>query len=195
MKLKLLFLTFLLLLVSQLILGQTKNEVEQRFKRGELPKITQNIVDILPDNCKRIKFYKETDGDKKSFEIKFKYKKQYYSIEFSEDGQLEDIEVVIKFKDIKAYTKKQIGNYFKQSYTKHKFIKIQRQYIYNYEIDASQFVINVLSKNTKTTTNFEIIAEVKSKKQRHLEEFIFNNDGLFLNSRILNPESYEHVLY
>jgi hypothetical protein len=49
-------------------------------------------------NFKRVKFYKESDGDKISFEAKFKYKKQHFSVEFFASGVLEDIEILINKK-------------------------------------------------------------------------------------------------
>jgi hypothetical protein len=176
-------------------LGQTKNEKEVRVQLSEFPELTQNTVNALPKDCKRIKFYKETDSDKLSFEVKFKYHKQRYSIEFSETGQIEDIEIITKFKNIAVSTKSKIKDYLNQSYSKHKFIKIQRQYVYSSDGDTSLFLTNVLSEQPSLPHNFEIIAEVKSKKLRDIREFTFNNQGTFINSRILIPTSYEHVLY
>ena len=72
---------------------------------------------------------------------------------------------------------------------------MQEQYIYNVKLDAKTFVDNVLNNNSLKAPNFEIIAEVKTDKKRDIREFIFNTFGEFVNFRILNPTSYEHVLY
>lgn len=195
MKIKLALLAVLTLISLQALLSQSKNEKEERIKRSDFPEKIQNIIKSLPKECKRLKFYKETDGTKKSYEVKFKYKKQHYSLEFSENGMIEDIEVLTKLNDIKLPIKKQIKIYFKQSFDKHKLIKIQKQYVYSKEIKPSQFIIDVLNKKAKATINFEIIAEVKSKKTREIREFTFNNNGQFLRDRTLNLTSYEHDLY
>jgi len=195
MKIKLALLAVLTLISLQALLSQSKNEKEERIKRSDFPEKIQNIIKSLPKECKRLKFYKETDGTKKSYEVKFKYKKQHYSLEFSEKGMIEDIEVLTKLNDIKLLIKKQIKIYFKQSFDKHKLIKIQKQYVYSKEIKPSQFIIDVLNKKAKATINFEIIAEVKSKKTREIREFTFNNNGQFLRDRTLNLTSYEHDLY
>lgn len=195
MKIKLALLAVLTLISLQALLSQSKNEKEERIKRSDFPEKIQNIIKSLPKECKRLKFYKETDGTKKSYEVKFKYKKQHYSLEFSEKGMIEDIEVLTKLNDIKLPIKKQIKIYFKQSFDKHKLIKIQKQYVYSKEIKPSQFIIDVLNKKAKATINFEIIAEVKSKKTREIREFTFNNNGQFLRDRTLNLTSYEHDLY
>ncbi len=192
MKLK----TFIFLLCfCQFVFCQTKNEKEERIPLAEFPEAAKAVIKNLPDDCKRLKFYKETDGEKQSFEVKFKYKRKRYSLEFSIDGNIEDIEVLTKLKNIDETVKTKIENYFASSFTKHKFIKVQEQYIYNVKLDAKTFVDNVLNNNSLKAPNFEIIAEVKTDKKRDIREFIFNTFGEFVNFRILNPTSYEHVLY
>ena len=195
MKLKFIFVILLSSFISQSLYGQTKNEKEERIKISEFPEVTQAIIESLPKNCKRLKFYKETDGDKKSYEVKFKYLKQYYSIEFSNQGLLEDIEVITKFKNIEDSARQQIAAYYKQFFKKHKFIKIQKQYVYTSGSNANAFIDHTLKKRNITSANYEIIAEVRTDKKRSIKEFTFNHKGEFLSSRILNPTSYEHVLY
>lgn len=195
MKLKLICLLLLMFPYSQVITCQTKYEKEERIKISDLPKMTLSILETLPENCKRIKYYKETDNEKVSYEIKFKFKKQSYSIEFSENGFLEDIEIIIKFKNIENLIGTQIKKHLNQSYTKYKFTKIQEQYIYYPKNDTSEFIHNVMFKKQKIKPNYEIIAEVKNGKQHKIKEFLFDENGEFLNYRILDPTSYEHVLY
>ncbi|WP_299366086.1 hypothetical protein [Winogradskyella sp.] len=192
MQLKLLF---VLLCFGQLVLGQTKNEKEKRIKLSAFPITAQNIIETLPKHCKRINFYKETDGEKLSFEAKFKYKGKRYSLEFSDQGLIEDLEVLTKFKAVETSIKTRIKDYFKSSYTKHKVIKVQEQYVFDSQFEPSQFITQVLSQDSGIVPNFEIIAEVKANKQRHLREFTFNKDGALLSFKTINPTSYEHVLY
>jgi hypothetical protein len=192
MKLKL----FLILLCfGQLVLSQTKNEKEERVLLSDFPVAAQKIIKTLPKHCKRINFYKETDGEKLSFEAKFKYKGKRYSLEFSSQGNIEDIEVLTKFKTLEDSIKTKIKNYFKSSFTKHKLIKIQKQYVFDSQLEPSQFINKVLSQVDNMKPSFEIIAEVKAKKQRHLREITFDNHGAFISFRTINATSYEHVLY
>ena len=193
MKLKLVL--FVVLCFGQLAVSQTKNEKEERITLSEFPMAAQKAIETLPRNCKRINFYKETDGQKQSFEVKFKYRGKRYSLEFSNEGIIEDLEVVVKFKTLKANIKTKIKDYFTSSYSKHKVMKVQKQYVYNSKIEASQFINNILSQDFGIAPNFEIIAEVKADKQRHLREFLFDKNGAFINFRTINPTSYEHVLY
>lgn len=183
-----------LILLFQLSFSQTKNEKEERVALYEFPKEALQLISQLPKGCKRLKLYKETDNTKQSFEAKFKYKGAFYSVEFSEKGQLEDIEVLTKFKKIESQTASIISKYFKEHFSKHSIIKVQKQYIFLQNKSARMFLDSVLLKN-ETTNNYEIIAEVKTKSQRLIKEFTFNKNGKFLASRTLNPTSYEHILY
>ena len=184
-----------LLCFGSLVYGQTKNEKEERVKKNTFPEKALKVIEQLPMNCKRLRFYKETDGQKQSFEVKFKYNSKRYSLEFSTDGNIEDLEVIAKFKTIEDSIKSKVNSYFQSTFTKHKLIKVQKQYLYNSEFDPTKFLSDILSQNWNKPPGFEIIAEVKAKKTRTVREFTFDQTGLFKSFRILNPTSYEHVLY
>ncbi|WP_439152919.1 hypothetical protein [Winogradskyella sp.] len=195
MRFNLFFTTLLVFSFIQFSVCQTKKEKEERIKLSEFPVLAQSVVELLPQKCKRLKFYKETDGNKQSFEAKFKYKREYYSIEFAKNGIVEDIEVITKFKSIGDSIEKHIKGYFKASFVKYKVIKIQQQFVYSKDLDTVEFVRNVISKNSKIYPKFEIIAEVKTENERTIREFTFNKSGAFISFRFLNTTSYEHVLY
>ena len=184
-----------LMFVCQFVFSQTKNEKEERITKSEFPEAAILVINNLPENCKRLKFYKETDGEKQSFEVKFKFKRKRYSLEFSKEGVIEDLEVLTKFKAINEEKKSKIEGYFKSSFSKYKLIKVQKQFIYHGEIDALTFANDILNNSSDKDPNFEIIAEVKTDNKRNIREFTFDVSGEFVNFRILNPTSYEHVLY
>jgi len=195
MKNKLLILSLVFSFYSCLVISQTKNEKEERIKLSELPSSVKKIVATLPNRIKRLKFYKEADGSKNSFEIKLKYQKSRYSIEFSETGELEDIEVITKLKAINKNIRIKIKRYFENSFSKHKFIKIQKQYLPTSDTEASVFVEGILSKKIISPSNFEIITEITTPDKRELREFTFNHIGVFQSFRVVNPSTYDYVLY
>lgn len=184
-----------LIFISQFVFSQTKNEKEERITESEFPETAIEVIKNLPDDCKRLKFYKETDGEKQSFEVKFKHKRKRYSLEFSEDGVIEDLEVRTKFKTINEEKKSKIEGYFKSGFNKYKLIKVQKQFVYHEKLDPLTFANDILDNTSTEAPNFEIIAEVKTNKKRDIREFTFDESGIFVNFRILNPTSYEHVLY
>ena len=154
------------------------------------------MLEHLPDNIKRIKYYKETDHDKISFEAKLKLKRKKYSIEFDENGNLEDIEITVKSKSIDRVVLNTIENFFESEYKKYGLLKIQNQYKKQPSIDAITVLKKAIETSKEFKTNLEIIAQVQtmdSKKQ--VMEFTFDHLGALLESRIVEPSSYEHVLY
>lgn len=175
--------------------SQTKKEKEERIKPSEFPEIAQNYFNTISDKVKYLKFYKETDGTKKSYEVKFKYNKQHYSVEFDTIGNLEDIEIVIREKDIPKIVLQNISKHFDKNFEKARFIKIQKQFINTTQKTDKQFIDYILSKPNNKHTHFEIIAEIKTKKHHQLRELTFDKDGTFEKSRIVTSASYEHALY
>ncbi|WP_299128225.1 hypothetical protein [uncultured Winogradskyella sp.] len=195
MNVRILITTLIFIVCSQYIVSQTKKEKEQRIKRSHFPVKAQNILNYLPKDCKRIKYYKETDGNKQSFETKFKYNRQWFSLEFSPNGRIEDLEVIITIKTINSPTKIKIENYFNTKYLKYKLIKVQKQFVFDQNSNVEGFITNILNHDNGTIVNYEIIAEVKTEKSREMREFTFNQNGAFINFRVIKPTSYEYVLY
>lgn len=175
--------------------SQTKNEKEERVAPSDFPAMARNHFNAIADEVNYLKFYKETDGNKLSYEAKFKYKRTYYSAEFDSLGKLEDIEVLVKKKDIPKTTLKKIYDYYDKKFLKVRFIKIQKQYVNTTKRSDKQFIDFILQKPNNRYTHFEIIAEIKTKKHHELRELTFDRHGNFEKSRIVTSSSYEHALY
>lgn len=175
--------------------SQTKNEKEERIKQSEFPIVAQTYFNTISHDAKYLKFFKETDGSRKSFEVKFKINKLYYSVEFDTLGILEDIEIVIKQKHIPKSTLSNIMSYFDSNYKKTRLIKIQKQYVKYTNKSDKQFIQHIVDNPDDKHTHFEIIAEIKTKSLHELREFTFNRNGKFQRSRKVTSSSYEHALY
>lgn len=196
MKFKPYLLLSLMVITSITINAQTKNEQEIRIEKEDFPKKALNLLEHLPENIKRIKYYKETDQDKTSFEAKLKLKRKKYSIEFDETGNLEDIEITVKSKNIDKVVLKTIETFFKSEYKKYGLLKIQNQYKKQASIDAISTLQKAIENSQEFEINLEIIAQVQTKNsKKQVMEFTFNHLGSLLESRIVEPSSYEHVLY
>ncbi len=192
--------TFILVIVSifcwQLVTyAQVKDEHEKRIKKEQLPKSIAETISHLPSGIKKVKFYEERDGNRQSFEAKFKYNAEFYSIEFDTLGKLEDIEVIIKPKNFQNGARKAIVDYFNKEFKKTKLLKIQKQYVFSDSISAEDFITSVLEKNIKTPINYEIVAEVTSKEKRNLLEFTFDETGKLLKTRTVVSPNYNYVLF
>lgn len=175
--------------------AQTKNEKESRVSLSQFPENAQTQLNIIPKKAKRIRYYKESDGEKQSFETKFKYEKYWYSVEFNNSGILEDIEVRIKERQIPDSIKTEIKTYIGNRSDKFDLIKIQEQYIYVDSISETQFLNSILENRATTVSNYEIIVAIKSNKIWELKEMTFDSKGAFLNARNLQQSSYEYIMY
>lgn len=175
--------------------SQSKNEKEERIDASQFPEVASSYFNAISNQVNYLKFYKETDGNKYSFEVKFKLNKLHYSVEFDTIGNLEDIEIIIKEKHISKLTFKNIKSFFNTTFDKVRIIKIQEQYVNNSEKNDQQFINHVLKKTANKNNFFEIIAEVKQNQKRQLKEFTFKNNGELIKSRLVKSEDYQYVLY
>lgn len=186
---------FLVLSISSFnVLTQEKREQEFRINKGELP---ENIIPLLSDyldDVKRLRFYKESDGEKHSYEVKFKKAKLFYSIEFDGKGQLEDVEFIIKENDIPNDALNSIKNYLSKAHGKFRIKKIQQQYpTGNYDVNTvlGKAFQNLISPEI----NYEIVIAAKDTKGYSEYEITFNAAGKHLLTRKLIAPKYDHVLF
>lgn len=174
--------------------SQKKKEVEQRVDKEDFPEQAISTLEMVPETPKRFRYFKETDGDKISYEAKFKLNKHYYSVEFSEQGKLEDIEVLLREREIEDHTLNTIKEYLESNYKSTRLLKIQRQYL-NIGNDISQLFNSAFNNVINNSIQYELIIETKKGKLRELAEFTFTQSGAFISKRVVKPSSYDYVLY
>jgi len=165
---------------------EKKREYEERINESQMPKEALSILKKIPVAKKRLKHYLENDGSKTSFESKFKFGKNKYSVEFSEEGKLQDIEVEIrKIKSKEVMTV--IENHLTANYEHFKIEKIQAQY---------QKLNSLETKPYQNPDAWELIVTTKNKTNK-LERFemTFDTKGEFLNLRIAVRQSYDFLLF
>lgn len=187
---------FSILIVLGCLLGQAQIKQEREFRIDQKDFPSQAIALISPyvTNSKRVRFYKETDGEKTSFEAKFKKDKLFYSIEFDTIGNLEDIEFVIRKTDIPTDVFKNIANYLNVTYKKVKLKKIQQQYLA--KVNNSEIVLKDAFQNLLLQSiRYEIIISAKAKKGFQIFEITFDSQGKQISTRRFSDSKYDHVLY
>ena len=196
MKFKQLIFTISFFVVcSSFIFAQTKNEVELRIEVSEFPQQAQSYIDSFKNDFKRIKYFKETDGTKVSYETKFKFKGHHFSVEFNKDGLLEDIEILIAKRHIPDAVFERIKSEMGGKYDKFRFLKIQKQYKNTEGRNDPLIMQHALDNIDSDHIFYEIITEVKIDKTRKLMELTFSKEGGFEMAKEVARESYEHVLY
>jgi hypothetical protein len=190
-----LFITHILVLCASFSFAQNKYEREFRIKKDQFPASAIDLLDTHIKDRKRLKFYKETDGTKGSYEAKFKKDRLWYSMEFDIDGTLEDIEITIEPLDIPSEVLANITMYFNKAFSKHRVKKTQQQYLASAEEKSRKTLRNAFQNLLIPSLNYEIIVSGKEDKSYLDYEVLFDAQGNFINRKKQLPPNYDHVLY
>ncbi|NHF58703.1 hypothetical protein FK220_005090 [Flavobacteriaceae bacterium TP-CH-4] len=183
-----------LFLISFSGIAQNKYEREHRIRKAQFPEKALSYISEKLVGAKKIRFYKEIDSTKVSYEVKFKKDRLRYSVEFSEEGVLEDVEILIKEVDIPNDTFARIQQYLQKEFTKYHIRRMQQQYPLGG--DSPETTINNAFQNLMLPSiKYEFIVAGKQDKEYHQYEVLFDNKGNFEKLRKSLPANYDHVLY
>ena len=184
-----------MLVTMQFGVAQNKYERESRIDEEEFPKASYLLIQDYLDDAKRIRFYKETDSIKKSYEAKFKKGRLHYSVEFDESGKLEDVEFIIKEQDVPNDTWGTILFYLDENHAKYRIKKIQQQDPLLDGQSEKKLLHNAFQNLILPEVNYELIFSAKKDKEFQEYEALFDAEGQLIQIRKSFPPSYDHVLY
>ncbi len=170
---------------------EVKKEQESRVESQDFPAESERWVRALSQNCKNLKFYKEVDGDKTSYELKCKCDDGKRSIEFSEKGALEDVEIIARAKKINKSVLKSIQKTLDSITSKNRIEKIQEQY---FPKSGSPDTFKLRIKNADLD-GYELIVAFKEKRKIYRKELQFDRNGKLLNSRDIKRLEYDFLLF
>lgn len=185
----------LVLFQFSLVNSQVKVEREHRIKKNQFPETAHEFIQEKLEEAKKIRFYKETDTTKISYEAKFKKDKLYYSIEFDESGKLEDIEISIKEVDVPEDSWSKITKFLNEKFTKFKIRKIQQQYPITSDETAETTLNNAFQNLLIPSLNYELMVRGKIQDVHSDFEILFGAEGDFIKMKESLPANYDHVLY
>ena len=185
----------LVLFQFSMVNSQVKVEREHRIKKNQFPETAHEFIQEKLAEAKKIRFYKETDTTKISYEAKFKKDKLYYSIEFDESGKLEDIEISIKEVDVPEDSWSKITKFLNEKFTKFKIRKIQQQYPITSDETAETTLNNAFQNLLIPSLNYELMVRGKIQDVHSDFEILFGAEGDFIKMKESLPANYDHVLY
>ena len=188
-------LLFLSLFMGFAGVAQVKSEREFRIRESQFPALALEKAKPYLEGVRRLRFYKEIDGTRHSYEIKFKKERLHYSVEFSDSGVLEDIEVRIKPIDIPEDSWKAVEDHLDTLFTKYKVRKIQQQYPANAFPSDSAVFRNAFQNLLLPQIRYELVVQGKIPEGYRDYEILYDARGGFLNKRESLPPNYDHVLY
>ncbi len=168
---------------------QTKTEQEERIEVNAFPAVALDQVQALT-TVKKIKLYREFDGDKESFEAKFKSNGRRYSVEFSEDGTLEDVEIEVAKRKIPDPLWEIIEQNLEQIANRWRVERIQQQYL--------PPVNKKLLEQKIESGNFdalEMVVAFKEKRKIYRKELLIDQQGNIIKERDVKRVAYDFLLF
>ncbi|AEL28762.1 hypothetical protein [Cyclobacterium marinum] len=168
--------------------AQVKIEKESKVLSREVPFKSVSWVEEVFDQKKKLKWYFETSAESHSYEAKFHQKKKKYSVEFSKDGTLEDIEVIVHWRKLPVEVKQNISKYFSEQFLKTKIRKIQIQYTGSDE-NLKNWIVS--KKSDAVEIKYEVEFYGKTSSEKKLWEGLFDKEGELLMKReiVLAPSN------
>lgn len=183
-------LLFYSLLFCAITLAQSKIEVEKRIDRSQFPKAALDWLSSHPEVPKEVRYYLEQDGEITSYEVKFKVANENYSIEFDEQGQLLDIEVLTRFKKLDKERMTQVKDHLDSQYKKWRLERVQRQYTLAENGDS--VLARVFEKHPELTENLELEVSVKENGKTAHYELTFDPRAKLIRKRPIQGLTYDY---
>lgn len=196
------YLVYLLLLIfflsgTSIVFGQAeKREVERSINKSEMPAIALETLDEFWSNMDNIRYFYETDGDSKTFEAKLEWMGKQYSIEFSDNGNVIDVEQLVDMSEISADTAEAISNYLRREFKRVRITRLQRQFIADDEdeTDDVDFIDDILEEDDEDyEIRYEMEVEGKSDSVIGAFELLFDESGNIIQRRRIIRRSLDNI--
>lgn len=169
-----------------------KQEYEKPVSKSEFPELANQTLDSFFDESVSINYFFEVDDVEESFEAKLFFNEEQYSIEFTTDGEIEDIEKIVSFESLGYALQGALTMFFSEEFSTYSINKIQVQYTSS--VADEIFLAQVLNQNTDTITQrYEIEIEGKNDQELGYFEFLFTSNGELLQKRRMYKRSFDNV--
>lgn len=182
---------FLLFLVQTSLFAQQKFEREYHVDTVKVPKLSKHIIKMWGFK-EKIKWYAEESQDGKTFEAKVCYKKRKHSIEFSEKGEIIDVEIKVNFSELDKEVQKKIRKTLGERFRKFKIKKTQIQYTGD-ESAMYTAVFDLETHHEKSLPLYELIVKGKAKKSYVKYEFLFDSKGNIMKELQFAPQNTDNL--
>lgn len=183
-----LLLSFIFFGLPHRVQAQEKFEMEQRVGRDKVPETALSFVDSFTKS--KVKWYEETGISSKSYEAKFKLNGKRFSVEFDSAGSLEDIEVLMRFRDLETNVKRSISAHLDSVYDRTRIYKLQTQYAGDV-LKMMKLRIGI-SEGLNVKYEIELRANIKGARPE-LYEYTFDQQGKYLFHKTIILRNADHL--
>ncbi|WP_158856767.1 hypothetical protein [Lunatibacter salilacus] len=177
---------FLLLIITSVSYGQ-KREIERAVNSSSVPEKARTWLEDTYEGHKRVRWYFQTDGEKEVYEAKLKWQGKWHSVEFLPDGQIQNIEILIKVRDLEKEVSQNLTSYLTENYQRFKIDRLQIQYT-----GSSGDLEELITENEAPrllTKKYEIEYFGREDGQNKMWEGHFDKHGNFIEKRVIELSS------
>ncbi|MCL4637424.1 MULTISPECIES: hypothetical protein [Olivibacter] len=183
-------------ILSQPIEAQEKLEREYRIAAEHVPEKAKSFIKATYLNAKA-KWYREEGLSGFTLEAKLKWKGQRHSVEFDTLGNLQDIEIGIKFEEVEDIARKQIETHLQTNFQHYRIVKTQVQLK-----GSSAQLQRIVGNQTRETTeeliiNYELIIKAKSSEDKinSFYEILVNKQGEVIKLSKIVERAVNHLIF
>ena len=174
-----------------------KNEVEISIAREQMPQKALALLEPVLAGARKVRFYRETDGEQASYESKLKWKGDFYSIEFEEDGSLLNAEKLVRYRSLPDGVRKAVNGRLKKEFGRYKVRRTQVQYSGGTSGLSDTEVLKSLGRPEPgdVTVRYELEVDALASSNPGAYELLFDADGNVLERREIVRRSLDNILY
>jgi|GEM_PF-816143 len=207
---------FVILICSGIFLlppltAQVKFEQERRITEQVVPDSARLVVEAISSGS-RIKWYQEQRLEGISFEAKYALEGRQYSVEFNQQGVLEDVEIALKWKEVPQPASVGMEAHFDSTYLRHRLRKVQeqlsgslpaiqehwQQWSATNPVDAgggANSHILVMDTLKKVMLRYEVVVQVRTAEGPALHEVLFDEQGRMLQTATILLRNTDNLAY
>ncbi|WKN46026.1 hypothetical protein [Tunicatimonas pelagia] len=182
----------LLLLANVTLFAQDKIEVERTVSSSQVPSAARAWLHETYSQTPRLRWYLEKSSGETSYEAKLRHRGAWHSVEFGEDGVLQDIEIIVRMRDLPKAAHQGIVAYLDTTYIKHRIRKIQQQ------LTGSPEVVRAVVQGEpaeEVTYRYEIEFYGKNRQSKALWEGLFDGQGQLQERKRIILRPTDNLLY
>ncbi len=174
------------------VAAQEKYEKESRIKQQDVPAAALRFVESLQPGAK-VKWYMEEGLERKSIEAKYKKQKQQFSIEFDTSGNVEDVEIEVRFAALSTALQTKINSYLQQACASYKIMKVQTQYSGSAAVLFEK--LTTTQQPSGLVRRYELVVKCKTGNKVELMEYLFSDEGVMLSQSTVIFKNSSHLEY
>lgn len=191
-------LKFLVVLISSFCLvsvgySQQKIERESRIPKHDVPREARDWLADSFEQIRRVKWYEEISDGGVSYEAKFLLNQKFHSVEFDENGKIQDVEIELNWNDLDPVLGRQIEKSIGEKLDLQKIQRVQIQYS-GQEDDLEDFFDEDEQEGIVTRYEIEFLAK-KHDEGIKLFEGLFEENGRLVLVREVIVRGMDNLMF